>query len=145
MQAHQASELFNLFSTRSGISRRFVALHILACFVLFTFIISTGCSKNTIPPQNLIGTWKTSSDKYADRFIEIKESSLIFGVGGDQTIMNTITDIESEENGPVTLYTFHYLDQDGEKWTLALTYRSEDGGTILLQNRDEVWKKEDLS
>jgi len=134
----------------TGIGMGFAAKHnrslniilsftVVSCLVL-SFLAS--CSENT-PPSDLLGVWRTTDENYNDRYLEIKPDSLIFGVGEGQEMVNVISTISSERESQGMRYTFHYLDRDGEKWTLSLLYNSEDGGTIVIQNRHEVWMKEE--
>lgn len=123
------------------------SLHIILSFMVVLCLVLSflaACSENT-PPSDLLGVWRTSDENFNDRYLEITPDSLIFGVGEGQTMVNAISAISSERESQGIRYTFHYLDQDGEKWTLSLLYNSVDGGTIVIQNRDEVWMKEDQS
>ena len=42
------------------------------------------------PPPELVGVWETSAPKYENRYIEITNESLIFGVGDGKDIVNEI-------------------------------------------------------
>jgi hypothetical protein len=44
-----------------------------------------------------------------------------------------------QKNGE-TIYTLHYRDMEGEKWSLTLTY-SPVSGTIKLKNKNDIWEK----
>lgn len=100
------------------------------------------CSEKT-PPSELLGVWKTSDGKYSDRYVEITRDSLIFGIGEDRTMVHAITGVSSETGDQGIRYTFDYVDQNGEQWTLSLLYGSRGRGTMALQNRDELWIREE--
>ena len=109
--------------------------------LLFTLLLFFGCQKEVTVPQHLIGVWETSGPKYADCYIRITEDSLIFGVGEGTELLHTIVKIEDTQKNNGIIYTFHYKDSEGEKWTLSLLYNPDSGGAIQLQNRQEIWKK----
>ena len=122
------------------------------CFLVKTFltimiVISfIGCQdmQDVTVPLHLIGIWETSAPKFEDRYLEFTERLIIFGTGEDSLKLHRIWKIETTKSkGNRILYTFHYKDSEGEKWTLALTYNPDSGGTIQLQNRDEIWEKSD--
>jgi len=128
-------------------AKRNRSLHIILSFTVVSCLVLsflTACSEHT-PPSDLLGVWRTSDEDFNDRYLEITPDSLIFGVGEGQEMVNAISAISSERGNQGIRYTFHYLDQDGEKWTLSLLFNSEDGGTIVIQNRNEVWMKDEQS
>lgn len=105
--------------------------------ILFSFV---GCQKNITVPQHLIGVWKTSAPKYEDRYLKITEDSLIYGTGNNEEVSHTIEKIHVKQEDGETIYTFHYRDMEGEKWSLTLIY-SPVSGTIQLKNRNDTWEK----
>lgn len=111
--------------------------------IVISFI---GCQdmQDVTVPLHLIGIWETSAPKFEDRYLEFTERLIIFGTGEDSWKLHRIWKIETAKSkGNRILYTFHYKDSEEEKWTLALTYNPDSGGTIQLQNRDEIWEKSD--
>ncbi len=118
-------------------------------FLIFlTALIITsfaGCGKDSTVPQHLIGVWKTSAPKYEDRYLKISKDMLIFGVGNGEEISHFVGKIKVKKENKKILYTFHYKDSEGEKWTLTIEVLSDIGGIIKLKNRDEIWKKVETS
>jgi len=107
--------------------------------LLFLFIL-VGCKGDVIVPQHLIGVWETAAPQYADRYMEFAEHTLIYGVGEGEKVSHEIEKIAMEQAGGGTLYTFHYRDSEGEKWTLVFTYRP-DTRTIQMKNSNEIWQQ----
>lgn len=124
-----------------GRIRHMLLSSLFAPFLIFSLI--SGCTRNTTPPPDLIGLWSTSDERYVDRYIEITGDSLILGIGEGGTLVHSISNISSGQEGNGIRYTLHYLDQEGLEWTLSMLYSSVEGGTLVLQNRDEVWIKEE--
>ena len=108
--------------------------------VLFFLIILLGCNGDVVVPQHLIGVWETPAPQYADRYMKFTEHALIYGIGEGEEVSHEIEKIDMEQEGGRTLYTFHYKDAEGEKWTLTFTY-SPDTGTIQMKNSKEIWEK----
>ena len=110
-------------------------------FILLFFLFFLGCEKEVAFPHHLVGVWETSAPKYKDRYLEITDQLLIFGIGNGQKISHYINKINIEEEKGETLYTFHYTDSEEEDWTLVLICRQDSSDVIRLINRDEIWRK----
>ena len=108
-------------------------------FLLFLILLA-GCKGEVVVPQHLIGVWETPAPKYADRYMKFSEHTLIYGIGEGEEVSHEIEKIDTAQTDGGTLYTFHYRDSEGEKWTLIFTY-SPDTRTIQMKNRDEIWEQ----
>jgi hypothetical protein len=113
-------------------------LYSILLIVLFIFIPS--CDRLETPPPDLLGVWETDTPKYENRYIEITNESIIFGLDDGDNIVNTIKYITLEKEGMLSVYTFHYSDPGGEAWTLTIIYDPREAA-FALQNRDDVWVK----
>jgi hypothetical protein len=111
----------------------------LVLFVIFSFVF--GCSQTATVPQHLIGVWKTSAPKYADRHLAFDEYYVTFGVGGGKEVSHPIREIASNEDNNGTSYTIHYEDSEKEEWTLVISYHPGNGGTVRMKNSNDIWKK----
>jgi hypothetical protein len=108
---------------------------------LIILISVSACDRIKTPPPDLVGVWETDAPRYENRYIEITNESLIFGLYDSDNIVNEIKYIKLEKEGLLSNYTIHYVDPEGEKWTLTLSHDPHNNGTLKLQNRDEVWFK----
>ena len=108
-------------------------------FSLLIFALIVGCTQEVIVPPHLIGVWKTSAPQYEDRYLQFTENTLTYGIGNGEKVSHTIEKIDVNQGSNETIYSFHYKDAEGDKWTLTLTYRPE--GTIQLKNKNEIWVK----
>ena len=108
-------------------------------FLLFLILLA-GCKGEVVVPQHLIGVWETPAPKYADRYMKFSEHTLIYGIGEGEEVSHEIEKIDTAQTDGGTLYTFHYRDSEGEKWTLIFTY-SPDTRTIQMKNSDEIWEQ----
>lgn len=108
-------------------------------FSLLIFIFFVGCKQEVIVPPYLMGLWKTSSPQYEDRYLKFTENTLTYGIGEGKEVSHNIEKIDVKQGSGETIYSFHYKDAEGDKWTLTLTYRPE--GTIQLKNKNEIWVK----
>lgn len=92
-------------------------------------------------PTELVGTWVTSNDAYADRSLEIGQESITFGTGPGSETTGFVEDIQSTPADGKVLYTISY-SSDGAPGTISLYYATDDGETVRLKNQELiVWKK----
>jgi hypothetical protein len=110
-------------------------------FFLLALIFFAGCQRDVVVPQHLIGEWKTTAPKYADRYLKLSEQTVTFGIGEGQEAAHNIDKIKSEQRDSTTVYTFYYRDAEGQKDSLTVTYRPDDGGTLQIKNSVEIWSK----
>jgi hypothetical protein len=103
-------------------------------------LLALGCQKPAATPKDLQGVWRSSSPLYADRFMEFYEGLLIFGTGNCGEDVNFVQQVAQESlTEQMVQYHIEYRDQQGETWTLRLTFSPEQGGTLQLPNRAERW------
>lgn len=112
--------------------------------MLFTIFFGWQCGYERTAPDELIGTWKTSASKYADRFFTIEQKTITIGTGGETVEPYTIKKItikkDSVEIG--MLYTIYYKDEEGVKYQFAFYHSPEKGGVIRLKNQKHIaWTK----
>ena len=123
-------------------TRIFVAVALLAT-VIGCQPQSQSQADNSTVPEKLLGVWKTSHPKYADRFFEIKKDFIIFGTGGESFELHALADIHESWEGKSILYTISHLNHEGQRYTFAFYYNPDDGGTIRFKNQPNiVWTKE---
>jgi hypothetical protein len=127
------------FSSNCQPYRTGIKLGILSVFLIIFFCL-VGCEKNIPVPQHLIGEWKTSSPRYANRYLKIAEHSLVFGIGDGEELSQDIEEVNAEEENGETIYTIRYKDLEDEKWNLTLMY-SLATGTFRLKNGNDIWEK----
>lgn len=119
--------------------RRFIA-------VLITLLVFVWhCGDKEIASDDLMGVWKTSEPRYADRFIKIGKDTITFGTGGENFESYSIKKIYMKkvpiENS--ILYTIHYKNREGVWNKFAFYYSPVNGGVIRLKNQKQmVWTKE---
>ncbi len=93
-------------------------------------------------PSFFIGTWKTASPKYEDRYIQFTQNTLAFAIGEDEENEHVITKIKMEAKGGMRLYTFIYADTNGDSWPFSILYNPHyNDGVFQLKNGQEVWQK----
>jgi hypothetical protein len=112
-------------------------------FLVFLVACQSGQGSNV--PKHLLGVWKTTHPKYADRFFEIRNDRiLIFGTGDGAFELHALEEIEVGHEEGFVLYRLTHLNHHGQRYTLALLYEPAHGGLLRFKNqRDVAWKKED--
>ena len=114
--------------------------------LLFTIILF-GCQekKLLLVPDELVGLWKTTESRYADRSFEFTHSALIFGIGEEEFERYTIDYLKMKRSrdGKSTIYTIFYHDEEGEQYILTLYYYPENNGVLKVKYQEHiVWKRE---
>jgi hypothetical protein len=115
--------------------------------VLMVSILSFGwhCGYEKSPPNELLGVWETTAQRYNDRFFEIDTDTITFGTGGENFETYTIKKVKkivSQEDGGILL-TIYYEIEEGDVYTFAFHYSPARGGEIRLKNQtDMIWTKE---
>jgi hypothetical protein len=132
--------IYNQFNSHCRLYRIGINLSTLYVFLIIFFSFF-GCGKNIPVPQHLIGEWKTSAPQYEDRYLKIAEHSLIIGIGNGKELSQDIEKVNVEQKNGETIYTIHYKDTEGERWSLILIYSTVSGGTLKLKNSNVIWEK----
>ena len=126
-----------MYITMQGQYRITVIIYTAIIIALFSY----GCSRNTDVPGELIGLWKTAAPSYADRHLAFDDHSITLGLGAGGEVSYIIKNIKARKQDSGTSYTFFYVDSEGEEWTIAFYYEPANGGLIILNNSNNVWKK----
>jgi hypothetical protein len=119
-------------------------LWFIATIIALTVFVSY-CGDKGIPPDEILGVWKTSEPKYADRSFGIGKESITFGIGkrNFKTYLTKKIHVQQFPQDNSRLYTIYYEDDEGEKGQFAFYYYYENGGVIRLKNQRNIeWKKE---
>ena len=126
--------------SHSTIPMKIRSCSLVTCLITVLF----GCqSGNAIPPDHLIGVWKTTAPQYDGRFLKFTEESVIFGTEGDSPEIYSITTIDKAGEGTHLMYTIAYVDSDGQEYHLSFYYHSANGGSITFKNQTHLtWTKE---
>jgi hypothetical protein len=112
-----------------------------AVLALSTLLIACGTKKHPTLPEELVGVWKTSAPKYADRYFELQRNTIIFGTGEGTTSTHLIDSVEEARKGDQILYTISYTE-DGKRYEWSFYYDPAHSKSIRLKNQAPmVWTK----
>ena len=114
----------------------------LTILLVFAIFLGWHCGYEKSAPNEIVGVWKTSDQRYVDRFITIDTYTIRFGIGEGKVNIYTINKVKktSEEGG--TLYTIYYENGEGVWYKFAFYYSPENGGTMRKKNQKQIiWKK----
>jgi hypothetical protein len=121
--------------------KKLIAGIILCC----VFVLCHIWQKPLIVPRELIGTWKTTDPRYADRYLEIDGHTIDFYTGKGTGTTGFIQKIDAVSQGSRTLYTIFYV-QDGQDEQCSFYVALERQDTIYLQNQPGIaWTKDNDS
>ena len=116
---------------------------ILFAFTLFAILAGCQSQKDNFVPEHLLGVWTTPHPKYADRYFEIRNDTIIFGQEGENFELHALADVyETREEGSI-LYKITHLNHEGQRLTFAFYYDPTNNGAIRFKNQREiVWTRE---
>jgi hypothetical protein len=93
-------------------------------------------------PENFFGTWTTSKAKYTDRFFELAQNTVTFGIGKQKINVYDISKVEKIVQDNEVLYIIKYHNSDGVQYSLSFYYDATNGGVITLKNQKHIpWTK----
>ena len=99
-----------------------------------------GCGTASDPlPEDLIGVWRNPAPGYEDRFFEVREGWVLFGVGKFDSRMHPIESIHADEVGSTTKLTIEYRAEDGEPVPLELVYVKGNPPHLRIGAREDRW------
>jgi hypothetical protein len=109
------------------------------------FVVSFGCrsERTRTVPDELVGVWKTSEPRYADRFLELTRTSIAFGTGEGKADVRSVAAVEKAREDGKILYTVSYADPEGHESTFSFYYDPARAGVIRLKNQQSFeWTKQ---
>jgi len=115
---------------------------ILVASVLLAFLSGCGPERTKTVPDELVGVWRTTAAKYADRFLELTKTTISFGTGGEDFYTRTVVAVEKTREDGNVLYTVYYTDAEAE-YKFAFYYEPASGGVIRHKNQKSIaWTKQ---
>ena len=105
----------------------------------------SGCSvlrEEVVVPEELLGTWGTTDERYAGRTFEFTAGSVIFqtGDGPFDFTAHPIQKISIEQNGPITNYDVEYGTIEAGEFSFIFSYLPQDQGMIRFSNQPQmIW------
>jgi hypothetical protein len=116
----------------------------LLVLVLLAMIFGCQSGSEKTVPDVLLGVWKTSEPKYADRFFELTKDTIIFGIGGDGADTYPIASVEETRDEEGLLYNIHYQNREGQQYTFSIYYDSNNHGVIRFKNQKHfTWTRKE--
>ena len=116
---------------------RFVALAALVA-------LAAGCSDPPEPvPTELLGTWRSTHERYRDRTFEIREDAVLFGTGEHKAPafhrIVTAEHLEESAGGATQKWRLVYRDKDSGTDSIELVYRDKPKRSVRFANRRDWW------
>lgn len=118
--------------------------------ILLAVLMYSPPLNNDVPPY-LIGTWRSSTPGYEDRFLLFTQHSVVFGTGGYSGDVYGVYEVKTEpvENDAPAgsskqeLFSIRYRGMDKLQYNLFFYYDPPPVGTITFKNQKRlIWTKE---
>ncbi len=117
-----------------------------ALFLLGLTICLVGCEEGTeirMPPE-LVGSWRTSTEAYQDRYLMMTPLEVRFGADGGDSAIHPVAEVREILEQDKKIYRIAYLSNDAgderEYW-LSVEYRSHDRTLLLVNQPGMVWER----
>lgn len=109
--------------------------------VILTAVLLLHYNDNELLPDDLAGRWTTSAPEYAERFLELSQVTVIFGIGKDNIVVNFISSVDKRTEDGVALYTIRYRDLDKTEGYIAFYWYPSEKVIRLKNQKQMIWKK----
>ena len=109
--------------------------------VILTAVLLLHYNDNELLPDDLAGRWTTSVPEYAERFLELSQVTVIFGIGKDNIVVNFISSVDKRTEDGVALYTIRYRDLDKTEGYIAFYWYPSEKVIRLKNQKQMIWKK----
>jgi len=117
-----------------------LALSLAVAWIILSTLIPT-FTRVRVMPDELLGLWTTTAERYADRALEIKKSSLVFHTGDGGVTAHPIQQVSTTARDSLVLYKVDYLVDD-VVYTLSFYYEPGPASTLRFENQqDMVWSR----
>lgn len=124
--------------------------HILLAILIFTPFF--GCQSDELKalPDELVGVWRTSAEKYDNVYLELTKDLIVFANEDflekiDNNFISKIEQIQVRKENQKKkdiLYIIHYENDEGLKYQISFYYDPSEGGVIRLKNQEKIeWRK----
>ncbi len=90
--------------------------------VMIAGLLGCGRGGYEFVPEQLVGIWETSHDKYSDRIFELRTDQIIFGTGEDTFALHRVVNVQETQEDASALYTVYYLGSDGDEYQFSFYY-----------------------
>ena len=111
--------------------------------ILLLLLTLPGCGgPDTVDlPDDLVGVWTTSAQRYEDRFFELTKDEISFGALDGDVAVYEILRVEPGKV-PDSEYAIYYTNEEGREYKLSITHTRR-GGVIRFENQKTIaWTKE---
>ncbi|MBW1884694.1 MAG: hypothetical protein JRJ58_14280 [Deltaproteobacteria bacterium] len=109
-------------------------------------VVVLGCfdAKGDLPAE-LLGKWTTAAPAYSERYFEIQEHMIVFGIDAFTTKSHYLERVETKRPLPDgrERFVFHYRAGDGETQSLELEHQTAAPSTLRFGHHTELWTMAD--
>ena len=112
-------------------------LIVLGIVVLVFAVVNFPKNKN-LPPDQMVGAWKTDDARYADRFFRLTKTSVIFGVGDNEIDVYFISDTKILNQGSDEVVQLSLKRSGGAETQLSLIHNDQEGESLTFLNQPGV-------
>ena len=114
---------------------------VLVLLVTLAIIFCSNDSRVTL--DKFYGLWKTTAENYEDRFFEITDSTIAFGIGNGKQDIYYIQAVTKTVEDKQNLYTITCENIEETDFKLSFYYDRNAGGVIRFKNQMDIeWTRD---
>ena len=121
-----------------------VFLIVLGIVLIVTVAFFKFCGEDSVEiPAKLFGHWITDDPDYADRFFELSQDNVTFGIGNGGSAEYTIETIRGAIKANNIIYVITFNDDDGTEYKQSVYFSKSDEDLLIFKNQNEIeWYKQ---
>jgi hypothetical protein len=94
-------------------------------------------------PEEVYGKWTTTNADYADRYFELSETTVTFGLGADGIAVYSVEEIQGLQTDDRVIYKVIFRDDQGTEYSQSIFFSDDDPDGLRFKNQKEIiWHKQ---
>jgi hypothetical protein len=107
-------------------------------------LLLAACSKQTQLPEELVGTYTTSTPSYAGRYLELQPDQIVLGLGEAGASKHRIRSVKLDEEDGEQLYVVAYKGEGGTDYLRFFRDEEREGAIVLANQTTVIWTRQEV-
>lgn len=107
--------------------------------VFLVFVVVNFPRTKKLVPDEFVGTWETDDVRYADRFLRMTKTTVIFGVGENEIDVYFVSEAKTRVQGDEEVVQMTLTQSAKIASTLSLVHVKEAGESLRLLNQPGIF------
>lgn len=122
--------------------RPFKRTSLLVLLLVLGMMVLGAATEPMLVPAPLVGVWQSSSDKYANCFIEFSPVTITFGTADGGSALYFVSKVVEAKGSGEMVYLIDYRDLENVRYEMALGFWPGSDAVLYIKSQPkELWKK----